>query len=67
MKEKSQEKDPLDPQTVFTIKHSDIPKGITQCVKHKWRKLSDDEVECSVCPTVCHIDPNQMNQYLCQE
>jgi hypothetical protein len=47
-----EEKDPLDPQTVFTIKHSDIPKGITQCIKHEWRKLNDNEIECTKCPTV---------------
>lgn len=62
-----EEIDELGPTTVFTIKESEIPKGITQCVKHTWRKLSEDEVECTKCPTACHIDHNQMNSYLCQE
>jgi hypothetical protein len=48
----NKEKDPLDPQTVFTIKHSEIPKGITQCQVHEWVKLNDHEVKCTKCPTV---------------
>jgi hypothetical protein len=66
MKEKSQEKDPLDPQTVFTIKHSDIPKGITQCKfeDHAWRKISDTELECMKCPTAIRVSPNYLKQLL---
>jgi hypothetical protein len=63
--EKSKEKDPLDPQTVFTIKHSDIPKGITQCrfEDHKWVKLSDNELKCVKCPTVLIV--KDIKQYVC--
>jgi hypothetical protein len=46
------EKDPLDPQTVFTIKHSDIPKGVTQCQNHSWEVLNDHEIICKKCNTV---------------
>jgi len=57
------ENDNLDPQTVFTIKHSDIPKGITQCQKHNWEKLNDNEIICRVCMSANIIDPKQMQQY----
>lgn len=59
-----EEKDPLDPQTVFTIKHSDIPKGITQCLKHEWLKESYNEIKCTKCPTVAIINPNDMEKYV---
>lgn len=55
-KEKKPEKDPLDPQTVFRIKHSEIPQGVTQCAEHRWRKLNDHEIECAQCPTVNIVD-----------
>lgn len=44
-------KDPLAPKTLFTIKHSEIPQGKTQCVNHVWKKLNDNELECLNCPT----------------
>jgi hypothetical protein len=49
-----EEKDPLDPQTVFTIKHSDIPKGLTQCPmqEHIFEDLNDNEIICRKCNTV---------------
>jgi hypothetical protein len=56
--------DPLDPQTVFTIKHSEIPKGITQCQKHEWVKHSENEIRCLKCPTVNIIDPKEMKKYV---
>lgn len=46
------EKNPLDPQTVFSITHAEIKAtGKTQCVEHKWKKLSENEVVCG-CGTV---------------
>jgi hypothetical protein len=50
------EKDPLDPQTVFKIKHSEIPRGITQCKEHSWVKHSENELKCTKCPTVIIVD-----------
>lgn len=50
------EEENLDFKTVFTIKESEIPKGITQCVKHTWRKLNDNEIECTKCPTIIIVD-----------
>lgn len=47
--------DPLDPQTVFTIKHSEIPKGITQCKDHVWVDLNENEKKCINCPTAIII------------
>lgn len=43
--------DELGPQRVFAIKHSEIPKGVTQCEKHIWKKLNDMEIACTQCPT----------------
>ena len=60
--EKLKEKDPLDPQTVFAIKESDIPKGITQCAKHSWRKRNDNELECTKCPTIIIV--NDIEKYV---
>lgn len=50
------EEENLDYQTVFTIKHSDIPQGITQCKKHSWIKLNNNEIKCTKCPTVAIVD-----------
>jgi len=52
----TKEKDPLDPQTVFTIKHSDIPKGVIQCEVHTWEVLNDHEIICRKCNTVNIVD-----------
>lgn len=65
-KEKSEEKDPLDQQTVFTIKHSEIQKGITQCQDHSWIKFSDNEIKCTKCPTINIINPKDMQLYVNQ-
>lgn len=62
--EKKPEKDPLDPQTVFKIKHSEIPQGITQCQKHSWVKYSDNEIKCTKCPTILIVNPEVLNDYL---
>lgn len=43
---------------VFAVKNSDIKNnGITMCKKHTWRKLSDMEVACTVCPTAWIVKP----------
>jgi hypothetical protein len=50
MKEEKEEN--LDNPTVYKISHSDIQKtGVTQCQmgKHKFQKLSEDEIYCPVC------------------
>jgi hypothetical protein len=62
MQEEKQEN--LDNPTVFTIKHSEIPKGITQCQKHEWVKHSENEIRCLKCPTVNIIDPKEMKIYV---
>jgi hypothetical protein len=52
MEEKSQEeeKDELSVKTVFSIKESEIKQtGKTQCIKHQWRKLTENEVYCPLC------------------
>jgi Zn finger protein HypA/HybF involved in hydrogenase expression len=60
-----EEKDQLDPQTVFKATHAEISKtAITQCEmgKHKFQKLSDNEVYCPVCKSAFIVD--DINKYL---
>jgi len=61
-----EEKDELGPKTVFTIKHSDIPTGVTQCKfqEHKWVKLNDNEIKCTKCPTVLIVGADDIEKYL---
>jgi len=44
-------------QTVFSVSHSDIKeRGTTMCKNHIWKKLSDMEVACTVCPTALIVN-----------
>ena len=52
---KSQE-DEYGPKRVFSIKHSEIPKGVTQCATHKWLRKGKNELECTKCPTVIIVN-----------
>lgn len=61
--EESQE-DEYGPKRVFTLNHSDIPKGITQCSTHKWRKLSENELECTECPTAIIVNADAIDSML---
>jgi len=63
--EKSQE-DEYGPKRVFTLNHSDIPKGITQCPmeKHKFEKKSDNEVYCPSCNTVLIVNTETLDGLL---
>lgn len=58
------DEDELGPKTVFTIKHSEIQKGITQCVNHEWRKLSENELKCNKCPTAIIVNPDALDSYV---
>jgi Zn finger protein HypA/HybF involved in hydrogenase expression len=65
MKEKMQEKDPLDPQTVFKITRAEISQtAVTQCEmgKHRFQKLSENEVFCPVCQSAYIV--NNIKDYL---
>jgi len=66
MYEKKEEKDEYGPKTVFTIKHSEIPKGVTQCVKHVYTRLSENEIKCSQCRSAWIVNPEVIDE-LCQE
>ena len=63
MWQKKEEKDELSNQRVFTINHSDIPKGVTQCSEHSLIRLNDTEVKCTKCPTVLIKSLEDMKQY----
>ena len=57
-KSEERQEDEFGPKRVFSIKHSEIPKGVTQCVEHKWRKLNENELECTLCPTAIIVNPD---------
>ena len=61
-----EEQDELGPKTVFTIKHSDIPKGITQCSmgKHLFKKKNENEVYCPACGTCLIVNPETLNELI---
>lgn len=56
--------DEFGPKRVFTINHSEIPKGITQCAEHKWLKKGTNELECTKCPTVIIVNPEVIDDML---
>ena len=58
MWQEKEEKDELSNKNVFSIKHSEIPKGTTQCVEHKWVKHSNNEIRCIHCPTILIVEEN---------
>lgn len=59
-----EEKDELSNKQVFSIKHADIPKGTTQCVRHDWVKLSENEVRCTKCQTANIVDKEYLNELI---
>ncbi len=53
----------LDNPTVFSTTNSEIKsRGVTQCRKHKWQKLNDNEIYCPVCQSAWIV--NNINDYL---
>ena len=60
----NEEIDELSNKQVFSIKHSDIPRGITQCTTHAWVKLSENEVKCTKCPTALIVDTDYLNELI---
>lgn len=54
--------DELGPKTVFTIKESEIPKGISQCREHLWRKQAENELKCTICPTAIIVSEETMKE-----
>lgn len=61
-----EEKDELSNQRVFSLNHSDIPRGMTQCEKHNLVKLNDNEVRCTKCPTVLIVNSDYLEK-ICQK
>jgi hypothetical protein len=59
------EKDELSEKRVFSLYHSDIPKGITQCEmgKHQFVKHSENEIFCPLCQSIYIIDSKKMKNY----
>lgn len=53
-------------KTVFVRSHSDIREGGKKmCEKHSFKKLSDNEVYCTQCPTAVIVNPEVIDE-LCQ-
>lgn len=45
--------DTIDNVTVYSISTTDIRKTTqSQCDEHRFAKLNDEEVKCTICPTV---------------
>lgn len=59
---KKEEPDELSNKRVFSINHSDIPKGQTQCVKHQFKKINDTQVDCIKCMTSLIV--NNADEYV---
>ena len=66
MKESQEEKDELSEKRVFSIKHSDIPKGSVQCdmKNHQFVKHSENEIFCPLCQSIYIIDKKKMKDYV---
>lgn len=64
---KKEEPNPLDPQRVFSVNHSDL-RGHTQCEfnNHQWRKLNDMELYCPVCQTAIIVNAETLDELLCK-
>jgi hypothetical protein len=53
----------VDNVEVYRISGEDIRKtGISQCETHTFRKLSENEVACTVCPTALIVE--NVEEYL---
>ena len=60
-----QESKRLDGETVFSASHSEIAQTrVTQCTKHAWYKLDDENLACTKCPTAIKVNPKTINEYL---
>lgn len=56
--------EPLEKE-VFRIHVDEIKKrAVSQCVKHAWRKLDDQNLECMNCPTAIQV--NNADEFLKQ-
>lgn len=58
------QKDGIDRGEIRTIHtfSADIAKGITMCKVHQWRKLSDNEIACIICPTALIVNPEVLKE-----
>jgi len=51
-------------QTVFSINEAEIEKNtVKQCTEHRWRKVSDTELMCTICPTQITIKPGTIKDF----
>ena len=53
-------------RTIFSRSNADIKaNGKTMCLDHKWKKLNENEVYCTQCPTVWIVNSDVIDD-LCQ-
>lgn len=49
---------------VHSISHASIKAtGVTQCLDHEWKILSENEVYCTKCPTALIVNPETIKNY----
>lgn len=52
-------------RTVFSTSTATIKaSGTTMCREHRWRKLSDTEIGCTVCPTALIVNHEVLDSML---
>ena len=60
-----QESKRLDGETVFSASHSEIAQTrVTQCTKHAWYKLDDENLACTKCPTAVRVSADYLKELL---
>ncbi len=65
--EKEEKKEESPEKEVYRISEADIRRsGVRQCPmdKHQWRKLSENEVICSLCNTALIISPADFEKFI---
>lgn len=52
-------------RTVNVVSHAELKsRGITMCKIHFWKKLTDNEVACTICPTALIVNPEVLESLL---
>lgn len=52
-------------RTEWTVSHASIKAtGVSQCKDHTWKKLSENEVYCTKCPTALIVNPEVIEELI---
>lgn len=66
MKLEKEQKDEVE-KLVHSITDKEMGRTrVTQCKKdqHRFRKLTENEVACTICPTVLIVDPDKLKDFI---